>query len=169
MGKWTEERLLPHKLYYKHLGKTAEYPDRYKMTESGVFLRESVLDIPQVENLFVTPRMFNFYMSRKSSEEWEAEQKKDQNNALPINIASIESGVKTEPVEKLLIFENGKADYRKISDIDLCTEIDKNILPRYGKTSVYHLSTAEKQDFAEHLYRERHISEAQIRRCLALL
>ena len=140
MGKRPEENLLPKKSFYKHLGRTAEYPDSYKMSKSGVFLRESVLDIPQVENLFVTPRMFNFYMSRKSSEEWEAEQSKDQNGSTPINIMSIENGVNTDSIEKLLLFESGKADYRKFSDMDVCLEIDRNILHKYGKTSVYQLS-----------------------------
>ena len=169
MGKRPEENLLPQKSYYKYLGRTAEYPDSYKMNKSGVFLRESVLDIPQVENLYVTPRMFNFYMSRKSSEEWEAEQSKDQNNSQLINIQSIERGVNTDPLEKLLLFENGKADYRKLSDIDLCTEIDRNILPKYEKTSVYHLSSEEKKHIANHLYNSLHLSSAQISRCLAML
>lgn len=169
MGKQSEENLLPQKSYYKYLGRTAEYPDSYKMSKSGVFLRESVLDIPQVENLFVTPRMFNYYMSRKSSEEWEAEQGKDQNTSPLINIQTIESGVSTDPVEKLLMFEHGKADYRKLSDIDLCTEIDRNILPKYGKTSVYHLSSSEKTLIANHLHNSLHLSVGQIRRCLAIL
>jgi hypothetical protein len=168
MGKRPEENLLPRKSHYKHLGRTAEYPDHYKMNANGVFLRESVLDIPQVENLFATPRMFNFYMSRKSSEEWEAEQKKDQNNQPSINIAAIESGVKTDRSEKMLIYESGKADYRKPSDMDICMEIDRNILPRYGKPSIYLLTRQEKQQIAEFLYRRLHISEGQIRRCLAM-
>ena len=168
MGKRPEENLLPQKSYYKHLGRTAEYPDSYKMNKSGVFLRESVLDIPQVENLFVTPRMFNFYMSRKSSEEWEAEQSKDQNNSPLINIQSIEHGVNTESVERLLLFENGKADYRKLSDIDLCTEIDKNILPKYGKTSIYQLTPDEKKHIANHIYDTYHLNVTQIRRSLVM-
>ncbi len=168
MGKRPVENLLPRKSYYKFLGKTAEYPDTYKMSSNGVFLRESVLDIPQVENLFVTPRMFNFYMSRKSSEEWEAEQSKDQNSSPLINIQSIEKGVSTEPIEKLLLFENGKADYRKLSDIDLCTEIDRNILPRYRRASVYQLSPEEKRQIANNLYHNLHVNAAQIHRCLAM-
>lgn len=169
MGKRPEENLLPRKSYYRHLGRTAEYPDSYKMSRSGVFLRESVLDIPQVENLFVTPRMFNFYMSRKSSEEWEAEQSKDQNSSPLINIQSIERGVNTDSIEKLLLFENGKADYRKLSDQDLCTEIDRKILPKYGKRSVYQLSSEEKTLIANHLYKTLHLNAAQIRRCLNIL
>ena len=169
MGKRPEENLLPKKSYYKYLGRKAEYPDSYKMSKSGVFLRESVLDIPQVENLFVTPRMFNFYMTRKSSEEWESEQSKDQNRTRVINIQSIESGVHTDPIEKLLLFENGKADYRKLTDIDVCTEIDRNILPKYGKTSIYQLSHEEKTRIANYLYNTLHLNSTQIRRCLSML
>ena len=107
-------------------------------------------------------------MSRKSSEEWEAEQGKDQNNSPLINIQSIENGVKTDSIEKLLLFENGKADYRKLSDIDLCTEIDKNIIHKYGKISVYQLSSGEKTHIANHLYNTLHLNTAQIHRCLAI-
>lgn len=166
MGKSPCQRLIDPRHYRRFIGKNAEYPASYKMNENGVFLRESVLDIPQVENLFVTPRAFNWYMSRKSSEEWEAEQGKDKNGKAPINIATIESGVITESTEKMLIYENGKTDYRRPSDIDICTEIDRNILPKYGKTSVYMLTRQEKQQIAEHLYRNLHIGERQIRRCL---
>ena len=168
MGKRPEENLLPQKSFYKHLGRAAEYPDSYKMDASGVFLRTSVLDIPQVESLYSTPRMFNFYMSRKSSEEWEAEQYKDQNQQSPINISSIEAGVNSESLDKMLIYETGKADYRKLSDIDLCCEIDRIILPQYKKKSVYELSQSEKLQIANLLYKTYRINEAQIRRCLVI-
>ena len=168
MGKAPCNRLLDKRHYRRHIGKTAEYPQTYKMSESGVFLRESVLDIPQVENLFVTPRAFNWYMTRKSSEEWEAEQEKDKNGISPINLTSIEKGTKTDNIERLLYYESGKANYRRPSDIDICTDIDRNILPKYGKASVYMLSRQEKQRIAEHLYKTLHLPEDQIRRCLAI-
>lgn len=69
---------------------------------------------------------------------------------------------------KMLIFESGKADYRKISDIELCTELDRLARSIYGRQSVYQLELKEKQAIAEHLYRVRHLSESQIRRCLVL-
>lgn len=168
MGKRPEEKLLPRRYHHRYISAKAEYPDSYKMSESGVFLRESVLDIPQVENLFVTPRAFNYYMSRKSSEEWECEQKKDLNDIPPVNLERIEAGVRTDSTERMLIYENGKADYRKPSDLDICSEIDRNILPKFGKPSVYLLSDTEKRQIAEHLYKHLHISEKQIRRCLAM-
>ena len=107
-------------------------------------------------------------MTRKSSEEWKAEQGKDQNGTSPIGIELIERGVKTDRIEKMLIYENGKADYKKMSDIDLCTEIDRIILPGIGGRSVYTISDREKSQIAEHLYQNLNIGEAQIRRCLAI-
>ena len=145
-----------------------EYPCNYKMSASGVFLRETVLDIPQVENLFVSPRSFNYYMSRKSSEEWEAEQRKDGNDISPINISTIERGISLQDITKMSFNEAGKADYRKITDINLCTELDALARDKYGKHSVYQLADREKQQIANDLYQNRHINEQQIRRCLAM-
>lgn len=168
MGKMHGEPLLPKSSYYKHIGRRSEYPDSYKMTESGVFTRESVLDIPQIEALYGTPRAFNFYMSRKTSEEWEAEQQKDANNSASINLEIIEKGVGVHGTAQMLAFESGKSDYRKISDIELCTELDALASTRFGRHSVYELSLKEKNEIAEYLYRTRHLSESQIRRCLIL-
>jgi len=136
MGKMHGEPLLPKSSYYKHIGRRSEYPDSYKMTESGVFTRESVLDIPQIEALYGTPRAFNFYMSRKTSEEWEAEQQKDANNSASINLEIIEKGVGVHGTAQMLAFESGKSDYRKISDIELCTELDTLASTRFGRHSV---------------------------------
>lgn len=168
MGKMHGEPLLPKSSYYKHIGRRSEYPDSYKMTESGVFTRESVLDIPQIEALYGTPRAFNFYMSRKTSEEWEAEQQKDANNSASINLEIIEKGVGVHGTAQMLAFEGGKSDYRRISDIELCTELDALASTRFGRHSVYELSLKEKNEIAEYLYRTRHLSESQIRRCLIL-
>lgn len=169
MGKFYSERLIPSRSYHNYIGKRAVFPEQYKMTESGVFTRESVLDVPQVENLFGTPRAFNFYMSRKSSEEWEVEQRKDDNGLPPVSLDVIEQGVCLHPVEKMIVFESGKADYQKISDMDLCVELDNLARMRYGKHSVYQLSLKEKQEIAEKVYRAYRISGSRICRCLALV
>lgn len=168
MGKFLDEPLLPRNSYSKFVGRRAEFPDTYKMTESGVFTRESILDIPQVESLFVSPRAYNYYMSRRSSEEWEAEQKKDGNDLPPVNLDIIESKISLHTTENMLIFETGKSDYRKISDIELCTELDTMVQVRYGKPSIYCLSSKEQIEIANELFYTRHISESQIRRCLAM-
>jgi hypothetical protein len=136
------------------------------MSESGVFLRESVLDIPQVENMFVTPRAYNYYMSRKSSEEWEKEQAKDGNDLAAVTLLSIEKGINLHDQNQMLIYEAGKADYRKIGEIELCTMLDNLARTRYGRHSVYQLTRQEKAQIAEELYRTFHLNEAMIRRCL---
>ena len=166
MGKTSDERLIPQKSYYKYIGRRAEYPSSYKMNKNGLFLRESVLDIAQVENMFVTPRSFDYYMGRKTSEDWQKEQSKDNLQIPPVRLEDIEAGARMQTLEAMMINENGKGNYRKISDIDLCIEIDQFILPEFGKGSVYLLSDQEKRKIAELLYRKYLIKETQIRRCL---
>ena len=168
MGKFQKEKVLLERNYSQYIGRRAEYPSSYKMSESGVFLRETVLDIPQVENLFVSPRSFNYYMSRKSSEEWEAEQKKDGNNSLPINLSAIEHGIPLQDINKMIFNEAGKTDYKKISDIELCTRLDALARDKYGRHSVYQLTGREKQQIAYDLYHNWYVNEKQIRRCLAM-
>ena len=167
MGKTHIEKELNQNSFYRFVGRKAEWPSHYRMNDKGLFLRESVLDIVQVENMYATPRAFNYYMSRKSGEEWEKEQEKDNIGASPIRLEDIEQGINGQTKEKMLIYESGRSDYRKISDIDLCHEIDRNIIPKYGKGSVYHLSRTEKEQIGEFLFRTFRIGEAQIRRCLA--
>lgn len=168
MGKVPDKRVLDRRYYHRFISRASQIPDKYVMSERGVFLRESVLDIPQVENLFVSPRAFNWHMTRKSSEEWESEQGRDNNGLPPINLSVIEKGINVTSPGEMLINENGKSNYRRPSDMDICAEIDNNILPQYGKASVYLLSRREKQQIAEYLYRALHISESQIRRCLVM-
>lgn len=168
MGKWNQENTLAEKHFYRFVGRKAQWPSHYKMSESGVFLRESVLDISQVENIYASPRAYNYYMSRKSGEEWEREQEKDKMHSKPIRLEDIEAGVSGQPLEKMLRYESGRSNYRKMSDIDICTEVDRNIVPRFGKASVYHLTEKEKRQIAELLYRQYHLGEAQIRRCLEM-
>lgn len=168
MGKKPEEYLLPEKSFYRYIGKRAEYPSHYRMSSKGVFLRESVLDIVQVENMYLTPRTFDYYMARRTGEDWTKEQEKDQNGRPVVRLEDIEDGIKGDSIQKMLINETGKNDYRRISDIDLCRLIDTEIISRYGKTSVYHLSPTEKKIIAEQLYKQFRAGREQITRCLAM-
>ena len=92
----------------------------------------------------------------------------DGNGLVPINLASIEGGVLIHRQEQMLVYESGKADYRRISDMELCTELDALARNRYGRHSVYQMTLKEKEDVAEYLYRIRHLNESQIRRCLVM-
>lgn len=169
MGKNPPENLLNERSFYRYIGRKAEWAPHYKMSKSGVFLRETVLDIVQIENLYTTPRAFNYYMSRKSGEEWEKEQEKDRFGKGPIRLEDIEYGIKDHPIEKMLIYESGRSDYKKITDMMLCTEIDRVFVPKYGKESVFELSDNEKISIAKILKKSYHTGDFQIRRCLDML
>ena len=168
MGKSNTDILIPEKSYYKHIGRRAAYPDTYKMNDKGMFLRESVLDIVQVENMFATPRSFDYYMGRKTSEDWHKEQSKDNIDNPPVKLEAIEYGVNSHSLERMLINENGRCDYRKMSDIDVCTLVDHQILPSIGKSSVYQLTSKEKEGIAEILFKTYHIGSDMIWRCLVM-
>lgn len=168
MGKSNTDILIPEKSYYKHIGRRAAYPDTYKMNDKGMFSRESVLDIVQVENMFATPRSFDYYMGRKTSEDWHKEQSKDNIDNPPVKLEAIEYGVNSHSLERMLINENGRCDYRKMSDIDVCTLVDHQILPSIGKSSVYQLTSKEKEGIAEILFKTYHIGSDMIRRCLVM-
>ena len=168
MGKSPTSDLLPKKAFYRHIGRRFSFPDSYKMSKSGLFLRESVLDIPQVENIFMTPRTFDYYMSRRTSEDWIKEQSKDGDNIPPITLDSIESQTYLSNSKQMLVNEGGRLDYRKISDIELCSEIDRSVQNDFGKDSVYTLSPAEKRKIYDLMQKRYYPSSEQLNRCLAI-
>lgn len=168
MGKSPISDLLPKKAFYRHIGRRFSFPDSYKMSKSGLFLRESVLDIPQVENMFMTPRTFDYYMSRRTSEDWIKEQSKDGDNIPPITLDSIESQTYLSNSKQMLVNEGGRLDYRKISDIELCSEIDRSVQNDFGKDSVYTLSPAEKRKIYDLMQKRYYPSSEQLNRCLAI-
>jgi hypothetical protein len=68
----------------------------------------------------------------------------------------------------MLAFEHGRSDYRRMTDIQLCEIIDRQVSVRYGKSSVYELSLSEKNHFANYLYEKYHCADSQLRRCLVM-
>lgn len=168
MGKSPAQDLIPQSSFYRHIGRNVTFPDRYKMSSSGLFLRESVLDIAQVENMFATPRAFDYYMNRKTSEEWIKEQGKDNNKLEPVTLELIESKVQLTSVKDMLIFESGRSDYHRVSDIELCKEIDTSTREYFHKASVYALTHDEKLRLGNYLQKKFYATTAQLKRCLAL-
>lgn len=136
--------------------------------QAAAGLRESVLDVIQVENMFVTPRNFNYYMGRRSGEEWLNEQQKDQNAVKSISLVDIEAGVGLHTTDQMLKSESGRVDYRKYTDEIICKEIDLVYCPKYGKSSVYTLNDEEKLMIADDLKSRWHIGMEQLTRCLVL-
>ena len=151
---------------YRFLPDKADVPAHYKMNRKGLLLRESVMDIQQVEYFYNTPRNYMFYMNRISGEEWEQEQEKEGGRVL--NLSQIESGVKMNDLSSMLKNEYGRRNYTSLSDIGLCEMIDSEILPLYGVQSVYQLDEDSKNRIANHLYMNYHVHGDRIGRCLVL-
>ena len=160
--------ILPEHKQRAHLPSRNQAPKGYRMDKNGLLLREDVIDIADVQHLFGTPRAYLYYMNRLSGEEWQREQEKDSTNTNPITISTIEKGITDQKLEQMLRNEHGRNDYKKMSDINLCELVDKQILPDLGKKSVYLLTSTEKQKLARYLYQHYRLPETQIKRCLAI-
>ena len=159
---------IPDERAYRYLPYRHSIPEGYHMDKRGMILRETVIDIADVEHNFATPRSFLFYMNRLSNEEWIKEQRKDGNNVSPITLDIIEHRASSHDISQMLINEHGRSNYNVMSDLQLCKFIDTEIVINYGKTSVYALSRNEKNEIANMLYRKYRLPEAQIKRCLAM-
>lgn len=161
------EKVLAGKSMYRFMPEAMECPSRYKMAEDGLLLPESVIDVADVEHMFVTARSYLYYMNRLSGRKWEEEQMQDGLNVPPVTLESLENGI-ADDLQKLLTNEFGRADYNAMSDIDLCGIIDKDCVVRYGAPSVYRLDDKARSAIAARLVSECHVPRLQVKRCLAM-
>ena len=156
------------------LPRRAGFDPDWKMGVEGVFLREYVIETDLVENLYATPKAFNYLITRQSGEDWSKEQEADNNGLPPITLESFEELVlsrRTSPeqtVSDMLRNEKNRGTPIGLNDLQLCEMIDNHYVPRYQALSVYQLTTRQKNDIASDIFRRRLAGEAQIRRCLAM-
>lgn len=150
------------------LPRRASFNPAWKMGVDGVFLPETVVDVETVENAFGTVQAFNYYMGRKSGEDWQQEQEKE-NGMAPFSLESIEQPMLAR-VSVAEMLRNEKARYvtAPISDLELCKVIDEIYVPRYERKSVYHLKRLEITAVANELYKEYRANTNQIKRCLVM-
>lgn len=167
-GKGVQTVLLPRKSYYRYLPKGSVCPMQYLMDTSGLILRETVLDLADIEHRFATPRSFLFYMNRLSSDEWTREQNKDNMSTSPITLEQMERNVSSCSLSEMLKHEHGRSNYKEITDTELCTYIDRTLLPSGGKRSVYELSELEKSGIFKHICSDIKVAEHRLRRCLLM-
>lgn len=168
LGKFYDQMTMPAKSYYRFLPKNTICPEGYRMNASGLLMRETVIDVAEVEHMFGTPRTFLYYMNRLSSEEWVKEQNKDDNSLPPITLEAIEKGISYQSIKTMYASENGKNNYNSLNDIQLCDLIDNEILALFPYSSVYQMSAYDLQRASDMLRRQYHLPESQIRRCLAI-
>ena len=152
-----------------YLPRHSEFPDHFVMNEDGMFVRESFMEIPQLELLFVTPRGFLYQMNRISDEIWQKEQMEDNSNEPPITLGTIEHPFDKQSVSSMLECEKGfRYNPSALNDVEVCNIIDKQLIKRFGKSSVYALSDAQKLKVAQVLRNDLHLPQHQISRCLVL-
>ena len=171
LGKDTvPDRLLSYPQIKKVLPRRAEFNPEWKMGIDGVFLPESVLDVSTVETSFGTAQAFNYYLGRKSGNDWVKEQ--EEEGTEPFTLENIEAPLMTGPfpvsIEEMLRNERSRFRTVAMTDLELCKIIDTRSLLPYRKQSVYLLTEKEKNEIANSIYRQFHIGTLQIKRCIAM-
>lgn len=163
-------RLLNYQEIKAILPRRAEFDPSWKMGRKGVFLSSSVLDIGAVETNFGTAQAFNYYMGRKSGEDWIKEQA-DENTSSPFTLENVEAPlIKPHGVSVADLLRNEKSRFSTvaITDMEVCSLIDNKYILDYGKESVYLLDEKEKLEIANTLFKKHTFNADQIKRCLVL-
>lgn len=117
LGKMSDFQLLGRKQRHNYVGRNVNIPDGFEMDKSGLFLRNGITAVQQVELLYGTPRNFIYYMNRPSDDKWLEEQNEDKVSASPVTIDLIEQGVSLTSYDAMLKNERGRADYKRLTDI----------------------------------------------------
>lgn len=149
------------------LPRDSQWPDDWKMSKDGVFLRPCFEELKQTEMMFVSPGGFQYCMFRKSDENWLQEQIQDANGLPPIDLACIEPFSSEQMVGQYRANEKS-ATYRKSGpgDFDVCRIVDCDVLPVFKSHSVYGLTDGQKVEVRNILVKELHIPMNQAERCV---
>ena len=148
-----------------YLPRYSEFPDHWQMNESGVFTRQSFMEIRRAEQYYGTARNYLYQMNRLTDESWKQEQLQD-NTGQPVTLSMLEKADE-KSVAQMLNNEHGR-NFRHsgLQDLDVCRLIDNDLLPSLGVPSVYLLTDNQRQRISRLLWAEFRLPEHQIRRCL---
>ena len=155
MGKDSQPSLIADCHRSRSLPHNIKVPAKYRMDKSGLLLREDILDISYIENLYVSPRNFLYHMNRKSGEEWIKEQIEEDPLSEAITLAGIEKGIDDYSLQKMLQNENGRRNPYIMTDLELCHIIDTDYVHRYSKipeATIYDLSPSQRVNLGNKLY-----------------
>lgn len=146
----------------KYIPRHTPNPKQLRSDLSGMISPVSFLDIPSVERLYMTPKSFLYYINRPSYRDLEGHDKKEQDWT---TIADIEP---YDNIDELQKNERQRSAKGSLTDLQLCTIIDKNIRNSFGKTYAQ-LSDSEKRRIATDLFKlPVRPTKDQLIRCLAL-
>lgn len=187
LGKTLTPPLLRDEFRRRYLPSNIKIPSQYRMSAEGLLLRKDVLDVAWVEQNYITVKNFLFQMNRLPDER-DLQAQKEENGRPPITMEAIEAGVPDFVAKEARNFEYGKVNRSKMTDLELCSIIDNNIVPILSKgkeqSSIYLLPEPSKIELFESLWKEcrqarwhnhangpfanKYITESQLRRCLCL-
>ena len=187
LGRAVTPQLLPTKLRYRYLPSNIKITQEYRMSADGQLLREDVLDVTWVEQVYVSPKSFLFHMNRIANER-DIQEQKEENQLPPVTLEAIEKGVPGFNLQEAKTFERERGVRNAMTDLELCAYIDTDLLPRLLKPqpnpSIYILPEERRSDIANWLWSKsrnelykkgsnspfssKTITEPQLRRCLAL-
>lgn len=182
LGKASPVILMPDAQRYQYLPSHSSIPDSVRMDSTGQLLREDVIDYKYVQEIFISPKNFLFYMTRNSDENWINEQKDDAKGA-PITLPMFEESV-TKDSDSLFRNERGRIDYSHIGDLQLCELIDKQYVPQILKgnrdeKSIYIIPESKRRNLADQIRsdlrklsgkqnRKLYVTDEQLKRCLII-
>ena len=187
LGKEITHESLPSSKRYRYLPSNISLPAQYRMGPSGMLLPEDILDTAYVEELYISPRNFVFQMNRQSDEERDLQEQRKENDTEPVTLESIENGVPDFDPRFTRTFEQGKVNYGRMTDLELCGLIDDQVLPNLFRNpeeaSVYALPFSKRAKLYDILWQKylamryqrkdslfggKTITEAQLARCLCM-
>ena len=152
----------------RYLPRKAVFPSTWKMSSSGFFLRDSVVEIQKAEMYYITPRNFIYQMNRISDERWQQEQL-DDHTGEPISLPLIEPWADKALVSEMLTNEKGwKYSKDRKSDMEICQMIDLKLQKECKGTTVYTISDTKKNSLYKYFMRNYRLQEMQLRRCFAM-
>lgn len=157
------------------ISRSAKLPESFRFDEKGMILREDALDVAYVQELYITPRNFLFQMNRFTDEAWIREQSEESEADPFVTLDVIEKGVEELDMKKLLINEKGRLNKELMTDLEICSIIDKELVPRYSEnetSTIYDLDMAARRKIGNEIWRRYgpyKCNLAQIRRCAVIL
>ena len=178
LGKWELPELLGPKTRWRFVSETSRLPESYRMTASGALLREDVIDVNYVEELYVTPRNFLYYMNRVSDGKWMQGQLDESKEKPAISLENVEDGVEDTSVPMMLAMEKGRVNNWLHTDMSLCDYIDNQLVPKHfdglSEKTIYDIPIGTRREIGNKLAHtmmvgtQRISSFNQIRRCLVI-
>ncbi|MBQ6299381.1 MAG: hypothetical protein IJK79_03225 [Bacteroidales bacterium] len=187
LGKDAVPELLRPSCRHLFLPSNVSLPEQYRMDDTGMILPKDVLDTAYVEELYISPRNYLYQMNRNSNDARDIQAQKEENHMEPVTLEGMEAGVPDFDPRLTKTFEQGKVNYDRMTDMELCQLVDERILPKISSipetASVYDIPFDKRTKLYDWLWQKNQtsryqrndplfggktITEAQLSRCLCM-